>query len=220
MAPTPASPAKLERDLVQAEARLDGESSPGWAAELARHARWLRALIRSRLGEPGGDAVDEVLQDVALAACGPNAPPARPETSGPWLYRVALRQTLLHRRRLGRNRNRVRHYAEHLRATEPAASRKSDPLANALLAEDRDRLRNALRSLPPGDAEILTLKYLEGRSYREIAGILGVSESAIDSRIHRARERLRHALREPDCESAHPKPIPRIPPPEAEARSS
>ena len=42
--------------------------------------------------------------------------------------------------------------------------------------------------------EILLLKYTEDWSYREIARQLGVSDSAIEARLHRARKRLRVEL--------------------------
>ena len=37
----------------------------------------------------------------------------------------------------------------------------------------------------------LILLYLEERSYREIAGILGISESNVSTKINRLKERLR-----------------------------
>ena len=52
----------------------------------------------------------------------------------------------------------------------------------------------ALTRLPPRDAEVLILKYAEGWSYRELAEHLGQSEPAVESRLHRARQRLRQEL--------------------------
>ena len=49
-----------------------------------------------RLGEP--QAIDEVMQDVSLAAVRQQAPLNDPEKVAPWLYRLAVRQTLLYRR--------------------------------------------------------------------------------------------------------------------------
>jgi RNA polymerase sigma-70 factor (ECF subfamily) len=48
--------------------------------------------------------------------------------------------------------------------------------------------------LSPRDAEILLLKYTEDWSYRELAAHLGISESAVEARLHRARGRLRAAV--------------------------
>jgi RNA polymerase sigma-70 factor (ECF subfamily) len=48
--------------------------------------------------------------------------------------------------------------------------------------------------VPKRDAELLMLKYTEDWSYRQLAEHLGVSESAIEARLHRARQRLRTEL--------------------------
>ena len=49
-----------------------------------------------------------------------------------------------------------------------------------------------------GDAEILLLKYSEDWSYRQMAEHLGMSESAVEARLHRARQKLRSELRRID----------------------
>ena len=64
-----------------------------------------------------------------------------------------------------------------------------------LLADERRRMvREALDCLKDRDAEILLLKYAEGWSYQQIAAHLGITESAVESRLHRARKRLRREM--------------------------
>ena len=76
----------------------------------------------------------------------------------------------------------------------PHAWSEPDPLG-WLLADERQRLvREALGRLGARDSEILLLKYTEGWSYVEIAGRLGISEAAVETRLHRARGRLRREL--------------------------
>jgi RNA polymerase sigma-70 factor (ECF subfamily) len=55
-------------------------------------------------------------------------------------------------------------------------------------------VRSAIRSIPRREAEMLLLKYTEHWSYEQLAQHLGVSESAVESRLHRARARLRREL--------------------------
>ncbi|MFH1268527.1 MAG: sigma-70 region 4 domain-containing protein, partial [Planctomycetota bacterium] len=55
-------------------------------------------------------------------------------------------------------------------------------------------VRTALERLPGRDAEILLLKYTEDWSYRELAERLGISRSAVQARLHRARKRMRTEL--------------------------
>src|SRR5438132_7716422 len=61
-----------------------------WAATLAAHDRWLRTVVLARLGER--QAVDEVMQEVALAAIAQRAPLHDLGRVGAWLYRLAVRQ--------------------------------------------------------------------------------------------------------------------------------
>src|SRR4051812_32980744 len=80
-----------------------------WGATLAVHERWLRRVVASRLGEP--QAVDEVMQDVALAAVTQHAPLHNPARVAVWLYRLAVRHVLMYRRKSGRRRSLVDRYA-------------------------------------------------------------------------------------------------------------
>lgn len=58
----------------------------------------------------------------------------------------------------------------------------------------REQLQNALASLPGQQAAALLLCHYDGLSYRETADSLRISESAVKSLVHRARERLMEAL--------------------------
>jgi RNA polymerase sigma-70 factor (ECF subfamily) len=168
----------------------DGSKKPAidWAATLAQHDRWLRTVVLTRLGEP--QAIDEVMQETALAAVKQESSVRDPASLGAWLYRVAIRQVLLYRRKHGRQRKLLADYFEVNRANEIA----SDPLDWLLLDERKTLIRDALDRLPRRDAEILLLKYTEDWSYRELAHHLGLSESAVEARLHRARQRLREAM--------------------------
>jgi len=73
--------------------------------------------------------------------------------------------------------------------------------ARAEALELRDRLRAALAGLHPRTAEIFTLRYIEGFGNREIADLLGSTESSVGVSLHRARAQLRRAL-EADVETA------------------
>jgi len=160
-----------------------------WASALAAHERWLRTVVAARLGER--QAVDEVLQEVSLAAVRAR-PLVEPERVAGWLYRLAIRKTLLHRRTRGRQHRLAGRYAA--RARDVGATLTPDPLAWLLLDERLAMVREALGRLPPRDSEILLLKYTENWSCRDLAEHLGQSEGAIESRLHRARRRLRDIL--------------------------
>lgn len=161
-----------------------------WSAALAEHDRWLRTALFARLRD--AQEVDDVMQEVALAAVAQKAPLRDPNKVAPWLYRLAIRQSLLYRRKVGRRRKLVDRYADRVVPTE--RPRHADPLEWLLADERRALIRRALASLSRRDAEILLLKYTEGWSYRRLAEHLGISESAVEARLHRARKRMRAEL--------------------------
>jgi RNA polymerase sigma-70 factor (ECF subfamily) len=56
------------------------------------------------------------------------------------------------------------------------------------------RVREAVQSLPPLQREAVVLFEYEGLTLEEIAGVSGVDVGTVKSRLHRAREKLRHLL--------------------------
>jgi RNA polymerase sigma-70 factor (ECF subfamily) len=145
-------------------------------------------VILARSGDVS--AVEEIYQEISLAAVKQEA--VVPEAKvAPWLYRLAVRQSLLHRRRLGRQR-RLRNGFARERPAE--ADETADPLAWLISDERRQLIRRAIGRLNSKDAELLLLKYTEDWSYHELAAHLGISHSAVETRLHRARQRLRAEL--------------------------
>ena len=144
-------------------------------------------LARSREAQ----AVDEIFQEVALASVRSVWGQVPLDRVAPWLYRIAVRQSLLYRRKLGRQRRLNERVGR-----DPSVQREMDPdpLGWLLAGERQTQVRRALSLLASRDAEILLLKYVEDWSYRTLAAHLGVSESAVETRLHRARQRLRAEL--------------------------
>lgn len=70
------------------------------------------------------------------------------------------------------------------------------PNPEILLLENVDQrlLKNALEALPLEFREVLVLRELEGLSYKEIAGLMGIPIGTVMSRLARAREYLRQQL--------------------------
>ncbi len=87
-------------------------------------------------------------------------------------------------------RSRVRPVLAETAESEAAADAEEDrfgALANGWL-------RSAIRALPAEDAAVLERSELDGRPHREIAAELGLSLSAVKSRVSRGRAKLRAAL--------------------------
>jgi RNA polymerase sigma-70 factor (ECF subfamily) len=159
----------------------------------AEQEHWLRAVVAARLGESQG--VEEVLQEIALQTVRQPATWAAVTYQPGWLYRVAVRQCMLYRRRHGRQRKLLSRYAQRQTCADHLAE---DPLAWLLSGERLALVRLAISRLPTRDAEFLLLKYSQDCSYAQIAEQLGTTTSAVEARLHRARERLRRELRQLD----------------------
>ncbi len=65
---------------------------------------------------------------------------------------------------------------------------------NGMPIEERFALEKALRSLPDEDREIVTLKYLDGLSYEEVAEHLQIPRGTVMSRLFYARKQLQAKL--------------------------
>jgi RNA polymerase sigma-70 factor (ECF subfamily) len=79
------------------------------------------------------------------------------------------------------------------------AAAPSDELTGPSLAD----VRRALSQLQPSQREALVLRELEGRTYAEMAEILQISPSALETLLFRARRALREQLEESlTCEEA------------------
>ena len=130
---------------------------------------------------------------VALAAIKQAAPLQDATKVAPWLYRLTVVQCLLHRRGLGRRRKLIDRYNLAVPRSEADPAQR-DPLG-WLMHDERQRLvRAALDELPPRERELLLLKYTEDWNYHRIATHLGVSHAAVETRLHRARAKLRETL--------------------------
>ena len=96
-----------------------------------------------------------------------------------WLYRVALNTALTWRRRSARRQNH--------RAAMTAQAIGSPSVSSGSQRSEREILRHFLDSLNGPSRTILVL-YMEGLTHEEIAGVTGLSQSAVGVRIHRMKK--------------------------------
>jgi RNA polymerase sigma factor (sigma-70 family) len=102
-----------------------------------------------------------------------------------WLYRLTANRALSTGQRLRRHL-----VADGARAVPDQA----DPRRTSMIASTRLDLLEALAGLRPEFAESVALRDVVGLSYAEIAGVQGVPEGTVKSRIHEARRQLRSSL--------------------------
>jgi RNA polymerase sigma-70 factor (ECF subfamily) len=115
-----------------------------------------------------------------------------------WLFRVTANEALMMMRSQRRHRARL---VEGLDLEElgnlPAANdRVEEQRGDASAAgNQRDaRMQQALDELPDGYRDVVALHYHQDLGLHEIAARLATTESAVRSRLHRARSRLRAIL--------------------------
>jgi RNA polymerase sigma-70 factor (ECF subfamily) len=115
-----------------------------------------------------------------------------------WIYRIAVNQA--------RNRHRTwrrRHRSDQVSLDEHVAAH-GDLIAAAAATPERvfaqkelaTTLQRALDRLPFDQRTVIVLREVDGLSYEEIAFSLGVAVGTVKSRLTRARQALRHDLRD------------------------
>ena len=108
----------------------------------------------------------------------------RKRTFSTWMYRVALNVAIDFRRSRQRQQMETRRLDD---APDPPS--RQDETRQEQLQE----LRELLEELDEADRAILLLS-LEGNSYREIADIIGISESNVGTRLSRLKNSLRQSV--------------------------
>ena len=72
----------------------------------------------------------------------------------------------------------------------------ADPESTVIIKENYYRVLDAMASLDPTERELLSLVVDGGFRYQEIARMTRLSEANVKVKIHRARQKLRHCLKE------------------------
>ncbi len=124
-------------------------------------------------------ASEDVAQEVFLAAWQQLSSLRNPASLGPWLRQVTRNRAT---DRLRRRRTEALHAEPH----------SESDLEAAALARERDEvLAEVLDALPDDSREVILLFYREGRSVRQVARLLDLSDVAVKKRLSRARARIR-----------------------------
>lgn len=174
-------------------ARLLARDPGAWEEMLARYGGRIEAACRRALQHAGrlreseaADAAGETVRYLlaedarALRAFRPGGSLAA------YLHVIARNRTLDMLRRRGPGLPSW--------LASPAGAGAPDPAGEVLLAERLDLLKTALAALPPPDAEVLRMFYLEGLGYPEIVGKRGGTVEQLGVQLTRARARLRESL--------------------------
>lgn len=170
-----ASDAELVATVVSGDIEAFG-------ALLGRHRDpcWRFALRMLGNHDDAEDALQEafVRSYRNLGAC------REPARFGAWLYRIVVNEC--------RTRAIRRHARERRFVSDESAEAPVPPAADVEAL--REEIGRALALLVPEQREAFILKYVEDKSYDEMAEVTGVGISALKMRVKRGCERLRELL--------------------------
>jgi RNA polymerase sigma-70 factor (ECF subfamily) len=112
-----------------------------------------------------------------------------------WLFRITMNLALDRRRqRIARAKSLGGEAVSPEEWERTAVSSDTPPDEEAVSADRRARIGQALESLPEHHRAIIILSDIQGLSYREIAEVLAIPMGTVMSRLHNARKRLRDVL--------------------------
>jgi RNA polymerase sigma-70 factor, ECF subfamily len=192
--PGPTIDLSIYADEEQLLAGLRRHEPDACTCLVKRFAPLVYARALRLLGDP--DEAEGALQTTFVSACAKLDSYEGRGGLGTWLYRIATNEALMQLRRT-RPQVSLDAMADTLgpddlpRQLQPWPD---DPAALALDHELASQLEAALQRLGEGLRVVFVLRELQGLSTEETAAALGLGESAVKVRLHRARLRLRELL--------------------------
>lgn len=126
----------------------------------------------------GHQDAPDLTQDVFLRVARSGVPETSTDGERAWVFRIARNLALNHRRDTGRR---------------PSTVDLTD-VSRSAPQETSAAMKQALEQLAPLDRDVFLLREVAGLSYDEIAISCDISAAAVRSRLHRARQQLRHVL--------------------------
>ena len=105
-----------------------------------------------------------------------------------WLYRIASNEVTQHFRKSSKNRV--------VSVEEGRIADIADEIESKDNAEFREAMIKSLDDLSDKDLEVIELRFFEQRPFKEVAGILGITESNAKVKTYRILAKLKkHILR-------------------------
>lgn len=182
----PSEPCEVDDDVLSR--RVAAGDKRALEGLIERYEGMVKRLAFRLLG--WSDGVEDVVQDVFLAAF-VSIGKFRGESSlSTWLAAITVNRCRSHRRR---RLLRLKFFAN--RELHESGQRETCPSdQSAIDGETAAQVRAAVDALPNKYREVIVLRYLEEMPIVEVARVLGLSRGAVDVRLTRARERLAKRL--------------------------
>ncbi len=172
--------AMTQSDQIELARRAAAGDAAALDAFWAQHRRWVAAVLLAH--KPTHTDLDDLLQEVAMSVCEHIHKLRQPERFLPWLRSIALNRARSQRRSEASRQRMLRPLREQDEPTEYAAPDTDS---------DADHVLEAIQRLPEEYREPLIMKSVRGLSQRQVATILGLPETTVETRLVRARKLLR-----------------------------
>ena len=135
------------------------------------------------------DRARDVVQDTFLRLCA-QEPAQLDGHLAEWLFTVCRNRA----RDIQRKEQRMKPLDDIEMATRPG--QEISPAAQAEHNESNSRAQRLMKHLPPNQQEVVRLKFQNGLSYKEIAGVTNLSVTNVGFLIHTALKTLRQQMAE------------------------
>ena len=163
-----------------------------YAALVRRYESVLGRYVRRLLGRHG-QSTEDVLQDTFIKAYINLNDYDRSRPFAPWIYRIAHNEAVSYLRKQ-RGGFQAFDGVDMLLILERVAS-DDNPEDNLQNSRTQGDVREALSQLDQRYRDVIVLRYLEEKSYDEIADILQLPPGTVATFIHRGLKQLRTPLR-------------------------
>lgn len=180
-----------DTDLALIRAYRDGD--PGAFDRIfARYNQRIRILCSRYVGD--GQAAEDVVQETFYKVLRALDRVDDSFNFSAWIHRIAI--NLCHDE-LRRNRKNLDHIECHTTSTDEAVlqlvdnDRRTHPEYALEMARLRRVVWDVAKRLPERQRMVLTLRELQGLSYASIGHVMGISLSAVETLLHRARRRFK-----------------------------
>ena len=178
---------------AEEEARLIERSRAGDAVAFSQLVGWHQGRVRAYIGGSisRADVVDDLAQEVFLAAFRSLDSYKGDAPLGVWLLGIARHKTLMHVRGEMRRLIRETGSLEGVLAPFRISLLEHDEMDLPRREREINALERCLEGLPAGSAGLVTDRYWKARSIPDIARELGKREGAIRMTLFRLRQALR-----------------------------
>ena len=167
---------------------LSGDDT-AFSVLVRKYQKSVHALVWRKIGD--FHIAEDITQDTFLQAYQKLSTLKKPQRFASWLYVIAANYCKMWLRK--------KHLSTQSLEDTSSAQLEKVTYSGYVIEENerttaeaqREVVKKLLAKLQESDRTVITLYYLGGMNYEQISEFLGVSVSAIKSRLHRARQRLK-----------------------------